>query len=377
MSKVSFILPLLIINLVTGMAQDFTELQNTIENKLLGKLTPGIQYLIADKNGVIYEYEGGFANIDSQTPVTAETEMKMYSATKILTTIAIMQLYEQGKVILDEPVENYLPQYKFSDAFTIRQLLCHTSGVTNKPFVTKIHLASEHADFNEKEAAKQLIEENLKLKYKPGKKKAYSNFGFLILGEIVEEVSGVPYKQYVAENILNKIDSGNQQIGFSFNNKTARAYQKRFSFMTVIYKMVADKKYWLKKEGKFYSFEDLYINHSSYGGAFASSHAMLALGQELLNSDNTILKPETIKEMFTEQKLSNGKNAGHALGWWIGELDGHKYYYHPGGGGGYSCELRVYPDLGVVSVVMMNKTQDFSDLKLLSKFDKQVLGINK
>lgn len=371
MKTIHFIIAIIGLNF-TLMGQEATI--NIIDQKLQDAKTPGIVYLVINKDEVIYESYRGMADIGQKKPVTATTEFKMYSATKIITDIAIFQLYEKGLVDLEAPISKYLPEYKFSDDFNIKQLLSHTSGLTNKPLIKQVHLDSEHTTFNEGEAAEKVINDNLKLKNKPGQKKAYSNLGYLVLGKVIENVSGRPYKDYIQDSVFSQINGGENKFGFEFTDQTASAYHKTGPLFTLIYKAMVDKKYWAPKEGGFYKFNKLHINFPSYGGAFANAESLLMLGQELLNPKSKLLKPETVKLMMTEQNTNKGKPCGHTLGLWLGEVNGQKYVCHPGGGGGFSIELRMYPDKGLVSVLQMNKTQTFKDLKFLSELDEIALS---
>jgi D-alanyl-D-alanine carboxypeptidase len=343
-----------------------------IERKITGKETPGFQYIIADSSGILFEYNGGYANIGENIPVTAKTEFKAYSSTKTLTALAIMQLVEDGKISLDDEAGKLL-NIPFTEPFTIRQLMSHTAGVTSTPLVTEIHRADKHAQFDVKANSIRLINKYQKLRNRPGKKKKYSNFGYLILGEIVEQVSGQSFTEYVTENIFNRLGK-ESAYGFAFNENTAKAYQKTSSVMHLIYSLVSDiKTYYDRKERGFMGYHNLYLNAYSYGGAFTNARSMLHYGQTLMKSGSPLLSDSSRELLFTEQLLGNGKPSGHTLGWFIKERKGVRYYSHPGGGGGYSCEIRIYPDLGIVSVFMMNTTELLSHLSLLNKLDSYFL----
>lgn len=343
-----------------------------IEQKIVGKETPGFQYIIADTSGILYEYYGGYANIREEIPVSSTTEFKVYSATKTLTALSILQLIEEGKLHLeDDPGE--ILELPFSGPITVRQILSHTGGMTGAPFVTEIHPAEDHESFDPSESRMRMIDKGKELIYSPGKKKKYSNFGYLILGMLVEKISGKQYEDYVAENIFSKMEEG-LPYGFQFNENTAKAYQKRKSLMHLLYSLLPNvKPYYSGKEGKFMGYNDLYINHSAYGGAFSSARGLIHYAQTLMQENSPLISDSGKELLFEEQYLASGKSAEHTLGWFLKEKNGIRYYTHPGGGGGYSCEVRIYPDKGIVSAYMMNTTQLFSHLKLLDKLDRQFI----
>ncbi|MBN1949743.1 MAG: beta-lactamase family protein [Bacteroidales bacterium] len=347
-------------------AQD--EITRYIESKITGKETPGFQYLIADASGVLYEYNGGYANINKKVAVSHDTEFKAYSSTKTLTALAIMQLIEQGKISPDDEIGKIL-DIPFSEPVTIRQALSHTGGLTSSQGVISIHLASEHEQFDTKAAQESLARKYTKISPHPGKKKKYSNFGYLLLGMVIEKVSGQDYEDYVRENIFERLGD-EVAYGFGFNEHTAKAYQHTRRMMHLLWGLMIDRKvFYSGRESHFMGYNDLYLNAASYGGSFANAGTLLKYGQTLMQKDSPLLSDTTKNLLFEEQFLENGKSAGHTLGWFLKERKGTRYFSHPGGGGGYSCEIRIYPDQGIVSVFMMNTTQSFSHLKLLDRLD--------
>ena len=144
MKKVVLIFISIQIYLLTMEQKDITSF---IEKKIVGKETSGFQYVIADLSGIIFEYNGGFADIETKKPVTPATEFKAYSSSKTFTALSIMQLVEAGKISLDDTVGEVL-NIPFSAPFTFRQVLSHTAGLTAKPLISQIHLESEHATFD-------------------------------------------------------------------------------------------------------------------------------------------------------------------------------------------------------------------------------------
>jgi len=344
-----------------------------IEKKIVGKETPGFQYIIADSSGIIFEYNGGFSNLETKQPITPVTEFKAYSSTKTFTALAIMQLVEAGKLSLDDTVGQVL-NIPFSGAFTFRQVLSHTAGLTGKPLISQIHLESEHDSFDASSNTKKLIDQYTVLSFSPGKKKKYSNLGFLLLGYTISKISSMPYEDYVIKNIFSRLGQENP-YGFIFTQNTAKAYLRTSSLMHFLYGLMVDKnKYYDTKLEGFQGYKNLYVNGTSYGGIFTNARGLVNYGLMLMKKNSPLLSDGYKEQLFTSQILSNGKSSGHTLGWFIKEKKGVTYYSHPGGGGGYSCEIRIYPEKGIVSVFMMNTTQLLSHLKLLDKLDQHFLS---
>src|SRR3972149_6315254 len=126
----------------TLIGQNYNQVREKLDNYIEDNKTPGIQYIVIKNNKIIFEYNGGWADLDKKIPVNNQTLFRAYSITKTFTSLAIMQLVEQGKIHLDDPASNYLPQYPFKYQVTIRQLLSHTAGMPN-PFPKWIHSVSE------------------------------------------------------------------------------------------------------------------------------------------------------------------------------------------------------------------------------------------
>jgi hypothetical protein len=124
-----------------------------------------------------------------------------------------------------------------------------------------------------------------------------------------------------------------------------------------------------QSEGKWKPFKAFYINGASYGGLIGSAHSFRKYVQQLLKPNNCLIDKESKKLLFEENHTNNDRTTGMCLSWFCGDLNGRKYFAHPGGGGGYYCELRLYPEINRGSVVMFNRTGT-SNEKFLDKVDK-------
>ena len=355
---------------MTTTAQNFDRLEEYLDNKIVGKRSPGVQFLVMDSTGIKYEYNKGKANIENNDEVTSTTEFKMYSSTKLMTMLSIMQLVEKGKVELDAPLSEYL-NYDFPKEITIRRVLSHTAGFTKYPFIKELHLDSEHGAFDYSEFIATELPKHQKLSYQPGTKNSYSNYGFLLLSAVVEKVSETPYQTYVKENIIKKAElSDSNNVGFEFTENTATAYEKRRTLMHWLFSMMVDtKKYYGVQHKDWQSYKDLYIDGVGFGGGFANARGLAELFMAV--HKNKIVNGESLQSTFEVQTYKDGKKESkHALAWWRGNVNGHQSFHHAGGGGGYSVEVRYYPDLGTVRVMMMNTTQTIGDLKRFENIDK-------
>jgi len=169
---------------------------------------PGISVAIVRDQEIVWSKGYGFSDVRKKIPATTETVYSICSITKIFTSIAIMQLYEQGKLRLDDPLSSILPernirqQFKDSGPITIRGLLTHSSGLPREsdfPYWT----GPEYKFPTKKEMAEKLHEQETL--YPASTVFQYSNLGMILLGEVVEKLSGKPYDVYVEENILKPL----------------------------------------------------------------------------------------------------------------------------------------------------------------------------
>ena len=182
------------------MSQDFNKLKAYLDDKVTEKKSPGVQFIIANSSGILFEYNKGKANIEENISVNSDTQFKMYSATKLITMVSIMQLVEQGKIKLDSPVADYL-EMDFPTTITVRKVLSHTAGFNKNPFFKELHLEEEDSVFNYTDFMQYALPKYNKTIYKAGNKNVYSNYGFLVLSAIVQKVSRVDYENYVNKNI--------------------------------------------------------------------------------------------------------------------------------------------------------------------------------
>ncbi len=136
--------------------------------------------------------------------------------TKIVTATAVMRLAEGGKLDLDAPADEYFRGLKVVSQptpVTVRHLLNHTSGLANPLPIRWVRPAGA-PDFDRRAFVERLLSKNRKLKSVPGEKAAYSNLGYLVLGEVIAEVTGTSYEEHVRAEILSPL--GMDRTGFSY-----------------------------------------------------------------------------------------------------------------------------------------------------------------
>jgi CubicO group peptidase (beta-lactamase class C family) len=338
---------------------------NTISADQLLSITrsPGAQWILADGSRIILECNAGFADITTHQPVKPSTTFNAFSVTKTATAAALLRLAEEKKINLNDPVNSILNELSIKFPFTIQQLIAHQAGFPDPIPISWIHLASEEDVFDENSFIKHVIDRHSGQKFLPGTKFSYSSIGYLIIGRIIEKITGDHYANYIRNNIIPQLGD-EERLDFLIYNAGdhATGYHPRFSFSNFLLEFFLDKRKFVSAyPGCWMSFNNFYVNGKAYGGFVGNARGLMKYLQSYL-SNKMFLNQVTRSLMFTEQK------GGMALGWFIGKLMNTDYVCHAGGGGGYYCEIRIYPSLGLASVLLRNKSS-FGDLRLLDKID--------
>jgi CubicO group peptidase (beta-lactamase class C family) len=157
--------------------------------------------LVARRGGVVYERAAGMADREAGTPIALDTKLQIASATKLFTHIAIRQLEQAGKLSLADTVGKFLPGYPnpvVRSKVTVEQLLRHRSGIGsfwNDRYRANLANIRSTNDYLELFQSDELL-------FEPGTSEAYSNGGYVVLGAIIERLTGKSYHDYIRENIF-------------------------------------------------------------------------------------------------------------------------------------------------------------------------------
>jgi CubicO group peptidase (beta-lactamase class C family) len=273
----------------------------------------------------------GVADIRSGAPVDEDTVFRIASVTKTITAIAVMQLREQGLVDLDAPASDYLRGYSLVPAKagfrppTLRHLLTHTAGV--RAVRTPSDLLRPELGWSAQEGGPlpslaDYYRGGLRVDVEPGTKWAYSNHGFATLGQIVEDVSGLPFDRYLRERVFDPLGMESSDLVRSerVRSRLATGYALRSGGL----KAVADRE----------------IATAGASGAYSSMRDMARYLSALLgggaNEHGSVLRPETLAQMFEPHHQPDPRIPGMGLGFFRDEVDGHRTVAHDGIWKGFS-----------------------------------------
>lgn len=247
-------------------------MQELIDNKHVGVVAA---YSI-DGN-TQWKGEFGVRNCDSKEPFTLTTFTRVASLAKPMTAIAIMQLVEAGTLDLDAPITDYLADYpvKANQVITTRQLLAHTSGIDG---YANSKEAQNTVDYPQLSDALSIFK-NRDLLFDPGTQFNYTSYGYVVLGVIIERISGLSYADYMKTNIWDKAGMTNTSIekqGMSYENRSLLYHKK-------------------KRKAKLADQNNL--SNRTPGGGFSTTAAdIMAFGQAVVK--HTLISEETSKTMM-------------------------------------------------------------------------------
>jgi D-alanyl-D-alanine carboxypeptidase len=352
---------------------DPKEQASTIIDGLAFADGPGIQYVLVNKDRVLFQKSAGLADIKAGVPVTDSTVMAAFSMTKTITAIAVLQLQEKGKLSIDDRVAKYV-RHPYHQELTIRQLLTHTGGIPNPMPLKWVHLAAEEGSFRESAALEAVLREHGKPPHGPGEVYEYSNIGYWLLGKVIEKASDQDYGTYVTKHIFHQLGLGPKEIGFCRDIAAPRSkgYLSRYSFLNLVKGFVTDREVWGEYEGSWLHVKDVCVNGPAFGGAFGTARAFSRVLQDLLSDQSKLLGRAGKELLFTQEKTASGKPVEMTPGWHIDELNGGPYFYKEGGGVGFHSEMRIYPRAGLASIIMTNRTE-FNSRKRLTEVDQVFL----
>jgi D-alanyl-D-alanine carboxypeptidase len=344
-------------------------------NQYVRSEVPGLQYIAVTADRVLFEYAGGWADIQGQKAMTLDTTLMAYSMTKTFTAVAILQLAEQRKLHLDDVIDRYLPNAAYhGHDITLPQLLNHTSGVPNPIPLRWVHLAAEDSSFNEAEALATVLRENPDLAFEPGRKFAYSNIGYWLLGKVVEQVTGQSYPAYIRGSIIQPLRLSAQEMDFVIPDESrhANGYLKKYSLMNLVKGFVIDRKFLGGYEGRWLRLNSHYLNGPAFGGLIGTARGFSRFLQDQLRTESVLFGLETKRLLETQQTDGAGRPIPMTPGWHVGETHGAAYFFKEGGGGGFHSEMRIYPTRGIATVVLANSTE-FSSTGFLNRVDRTFL----
>jgi len=174
--------------------------------------SPGCSLGIIRDGRLIYEHGYGMANLEHEIPIDSSTVFRIASVSKQFTAMAVLLLQQAGALALDDDIRAYLPEMPdYGRPITIRHLMHHSSGIRDYAEVMYLLGVADEDTYVEQEVL-QLLTRQRALNFVPGERYLYSNSGYVLLGEIVERVSGQTLREFVAERIFQPLAMRDSRI---------------------------------------------------------------------------------------------------------------------------------------------------------------------
>jgi CubicO group peptidase (beta-lactamase class C family) len=298
--------------------------------------------LVAKNGQPIFRKAYGMANKTSNTPNNAETRFDLGSMNKMFTAVAVAQLVEQGKISFSDTVGKLLPDYPnkaVADKVTVHQLLTHTSGMGsyfNEKFQANLNNLKTVQDYLPLFADEPLA-------FEPGVKWQYSNSGFVVLGLIVEKVSGQSYFDYVKEHIFKPA---------GMVNTDSYERDQNISNLAIGYTKAGENGRPDPSAARRSNAPMRPVKGSPAGGGYSTVDDMLKFsvalqGYKLLSQKYT--------DIVTTGKVEPG-GPGRKYGYGFGEEmnNGRRIVGHNGGGPGIGANFDIFTELGYTAVILGN-----------------------
>jgi CubicO group peptidase (beta-lactamase class C family) len=250
------------------------------KKELIANHVANTSYAVLSKDSIIFQSD--FSATKSKTD--ANTPFLIGSITKVFTAVAVMQLYEQGKIDIDKPVSNYITDFRIKQRFpestpiTIRAVLIHSAGIPSDRYLHKF--SQNPHDFNE-------ILPYLNSQYTcypVGKLWAYSNLGYALMGILIERVSGLKYEDYLVKYIFNPLKMNASGIYADYSSQKS---------LSIAYDSKGNNR------------EELPLLDKPAGAIYSTVNDMTQFCRSFIDGKELLLKNETLAQMY---ELQNGDN---------------------------------------------------------------------
>ncbi|MFD2824645.1 serine hydrolase domain-containing protein [Lacinutrix iliipiscaria] len=306
-------------------------IDSVLVNVFKDKNGPGGVFLVAKNGKLNYRKAFGKSNIELDVDMVPDNVFQIGSMTKQFTAIAIMMLEEQGKLNVNDVVSKFIPDYPNGNNITLHHLLTHTSGI--KDF-TKMKSIMSIA--KEDLTPKELVDffKNEPVEFKSGEKFEYNNSGYVVLGYIIELVSGNTYEDFIETNIFEKLAMNNSRYASdrAIVKKRAYGYHNRGAFTNKMY-------------------VSLSIPYAS--GSLMSTVDDMLKWQEAINN-NLLVSRNTKDKVFSKNKLNNGEQFTYGYGWHLKDIDGVPTREHGGSVFGFKSMSVYVPSLDIYVIGFSN-----------------------
>jgi CubicO group peptidase (beta-lactamase class C family) len=292
--------------------------------------------LVAKNNEILYRQAFGYANKEEKILNGITTNFNIASMGKTFTATLIMQLLQEGKLSIDQRLSSILPEYKVkkADSITIQHLLTHTSGVGN--YMMHVNFEAERHQLKSlDDVMPYVVDMEPTLNY-VGQRHDYSNSGFILLGKIIEKLTGKSYMQNLEERIFKPAGIKQSYIRYP---ATFNAPMEATPYLTYTKKTFINA-----AAEEFPPFSD--------GGMQSNVVDLYRFAKALLQGR---LLSTSMRDSMWSGKVDMRPGVKYGFGWFDEQADfGKQVFSHSGGGKGFSSDLKIVKEDGYIVIVLIN-----------------------
>lgn len=335
-------------------AEAITEIDQLIQAEMKKNDIQGVSVALVNENGIFWSKGYGYADHAAKEQGTVQTLYRVGSVTKTFTALGIMMLVDRGLVELDAPIERYLPEFTIRSRFedtkpiTVRQLLTHHAGLMRDLY--KDIRGTQPPAFNTVVEALQESE----LAFPPDTRFGYSNIGYVLLGQLIENVSGKTYEAFLEEEIFQPL--GMTRTDANYTVEHAGRIAKSYKMTGLIWKRVRTVEQFIER--------DLPAGSMVSNVEDISKFLQMIFNEGKNQAGNPLLSQDALQEMFVNPYIENELDYdSYGLGW---EVNKSKIPYtelnirHGGTLTGYSSLVAALPNEKLGIVILYNANNAFS-----------------
>ncbi len=300
---------------------------------------PGAAVLVARDGRVLMRKAYGSASLELGVPLRPEHVFRLGSITKQFTAVAVLMLVEEGKVGLQDEITKFFPDYPtHGRRITVEHLLTHTSGIQSYTGISSFRDGARR-DLSVDSLIAMFRDQPMN--FAPGERFSYNNSGYVLLGAIIEKVSGMTYADFVRTRIFEPLGMRNSayEVATAVVPGRVPGYDRVGTTAEI---RVAD----------FVSMTQPYA-----AGALISTVDDVLIWQRAVAEDR-LLKPETWRRVFTPFALTNGMSSGYGYGWFVAEAAGKPTIEHGGDIPGFSTNGLWIPSERLHVIVLANHQRE-------------------
>lgn len=303
---------------------------------------PGAALMVIEDGEVLYQRGYGLANLEANTPITADSSFYLASVAKQFTAMAVMLLAEQGKLSYDDPLHQYFPQFpQWAVGITLRHLIHHTSGLPEYFPLFSLNMETKSIPewtrdvqgITSRAVLERVMQEQALLS-PVGEKWEYCNSGYVLLALIVEAVAGQPYAQFMRDRIFAPLGMAHTLV-YDETHPTPHNLAQGY----------------VEVDGAFQRWQYPLLTAGD-GGMFSTLNDLFLWDQAL--HTEKLVSTAALQQSFTPGTTNDGTTTHYGFGWGDNLYKGKRQVAHPGGLGAYNTYILRFLDDQRTLIVLAN-----------------------